>query len=324
MPVTLIATVLNEGESLRTLMDSIASQTRLPDEVIICDGGSTDNTLAILHGYAGQLPLRVIERPGANISAGRNAAVRVAAHDLIAVTDAGVRLDPEWLQRIVAPLEADPAVQVVSGFFQSDPLTAFEVALGATTLPEMRDINPAAFLPSSRSVAFRRSAFEAAGGYPEWLDFCEDLILDFRLKAKFDHFAFAPGAVAHFRPRHTLGAFFRQYVQYARGDGKANLFARRHLVRYLTYFLALPLVAILGVAVSPWWWLGLLAGAAYMLGLPYRHLSHQWADLTTGERLVAALWVPVIRAAGDAAKMIGYPAGVAWRWRNHPPDWRRG
>jgi glycosyltransferase involved in cell wall biosynthesis len=322
MPVTLIATVLNEGDSLRTLMESIAAQTRPADEIIVCDGGSTDNTLAALRDYAERLPLKVIEMPGANISQGRNAAIRAAAHDLIAVTDAGVRLEPEWLARITAPLESDPAAQVVSGFFLSDPLTVFEVALGAATLPELRDIDRAAFLPSSRSVAFRRSAFEAAGGYPEWLDFCEDLILDFRLRKLIGRFAFAPDAVAHFRPRQSLGAFFRQYFLYARGDGKANLFFRRHLIRYLTYLVVLPLAISLSIAASPWWLLGLPAGGLAMVATPYRRLFGQWRALTPGGKLVAGLWVPVIRAAGDVAKMIGYPAGVAWRWRNQPPDWR--
>src|SRR5512139_3933282 len=116
MPVTLIATILNEEETLPALLDSIAAQTRPADEVIICDGGSSDRTPTILRGYADRLPLRIIELPGANISAGRNAAIRAASNNLIAVTDAGVRLEPEWLERIIAPLEHDPSLQVVSGF----------------------------------------------------------------------------------------------------------------------------------------------------------------------------------------------------------------
>ena len=56
MPVSLIATVLNEGSEIRRLMESIAAQTRQPDEVIICDGGSTDNTAAVLGEYADRLP----------------------------------------------------------------------------------------------------------------------------------------------------------------------------------------------------------------------------------------------------------------------------
>ena len=47
-----------------------------------------------------------------------------------------------------------------------------------TTLPDQTDIDPARFLPSSRSVAFRREVFDRTGGYPEWLDYCEDLLFD--------------------------------------------------------------------------------------------------------------------------------------------------
>ena len=66
MKVSLIATVKNEGEALRPLLDSIIDQTRSPDEVIICDGGSTDSTPAILEEYAQWLPLRVVSAPSAS------------------------------------------------------------------------------------------------------------------------------------------------------------------------------------------------------------------------------------------------------------------
>src|SRR5690349_2861340 len=113
MPITLVATVLNEEKSIKALMESIAAQTRRPDEIIICDGGSSDGTPQIVRGYADRLPVLLITVPGANISAGRNTAINAASHDLIAVTDAGVWLEPEWLARIVAPLEADPDLNVV-------------------------------------------------------------------------------------------------------------------------------------------------------------------------------------------------------------------
>ena len=323
MQVSLIATVLNEGDSIRRLMESIANQTRQPDEFVICDGGSRDHTVAVIQSYADRLPLRVIVRPGANISEGRNAAIAAATHDVIAVTDAGVRLDPRWLEQIVRPF-SDPACHVAAGFFVPDPRTPFEVAMGATVLPELDDIDPKTFMPSSRSVAFRRAAVEQVGGYPEWLDFCEDLILDFRLDAAFGPFCFAPGAVAYFRPRTTLKAFGKQYYQYARGDGKANLFAKRHLIRYATYLLAGPALLALALKRSRWWLLGLAAGGAAMVATPYRRLFNQWRRLTPRGKATAAAWVPVIRVVGDVAKMIGYPVGLAWRARNHPPDWRPG
>jgi glycosyltransferase involved in cell wall biosynthesis len=313
MRVSLISTVLNEGDNLRGLLDSIAAQTRPPDDVIVVDGGSTDSTLAILNSYAGRLPLSVLNLPGSNISQGRNAAIQAAPGEVIAATDAGVRLHPDWLAHLIAPFEADPAMQVVSGFFLPDPRTPFEVAMGATVLPALSDINPATLLPSSRSVAFRKSAWEAVGGYPEWLDFCEDLIFDFNLRELFGPFAFVPGALVYFRPRGNLRAFWRQYYQYARGDGKADLFLRRHLIRYLTYFGALPLIVVAALIGSPCWLLFGVAGMAYMLAAPYRRLPGLWRDLSAGQKLLAALWVPIIRVSGDWAKMLGYPVGVLWR-----------
>jgi len=246
MRVSVIATVKNEGKAIRDLLDSLAAQTRPPDEVVIVDGGSQDDTVAQIQAYEGRLPLRVLVEPGANISRGRNLAIAAATGEVIASTDAGVRLAPDWLERLVEPF-ADPAVQVVSGFFVPDPRTVFEVAMGATVLPEAGEVRPASFLPSSRSVAFRKAAWEAAGGYPEWLDFCEDLIFDFRLRALYGPFPFVPEAVVHFRPRSSLRAFFRQYWQYARGDGKANLWWRRHCIRYATYLVVGPALVALGL-----------------------------------------------------------------------------
>ena len=55
--ISLIATVLNEGDSIRRLLDSILAQTRLPDDIVIVDGGSADDTVAILESYRDRLPL---------------------------------------------------------------------------------------------------------------------------------------------------------------------------------------------------------------------------------------------------------------------------
>ncbi|MFQ3566722.1 MAG: glycosyltransferase [Aggregatilineales bacterium] len=329
--IAVVATVLNEGESIRRLLESLVAQTCQPDEIVIVDGGSRDQTVAILYEYTDRLPLRVLVEPGANISAGRNRAIEAARADVIAVTDAGVVLPPEWLAQIVQPLLKDPTIEVSAGFFRPDPHTVFEAAMGATVLPAVDEIDPEAFLPSSRSVAFRKSAWEAVGGYPEWLDYCEDLIFDLRLKAIGAPFAFAPEAVVLFRPRGSLHAFFRQYYHYARGDGKADLWRKRHAIRYSTYFLAAPLIALLGWRAHQAFWLLFGVGAFAYLRAPYQRLGAVLATaaragrlrLTPASWLYAIAWVPLIRLVGDFAKMAGYPVGWAWRLRSRPPDWRR-
>lgn len=318
MPISLIMTVRNEAASLPGLLDSILRGTRLPDEIVIVDGGSTDGTQAVAQSYSDRLAIRLIERPGANISEGRNAAITAARHDIIASTDAGVRLDPRWLELLTAPLLSPAStVDVVSGWFMADPQTPFESAMGATVLPAPEDIDPNTFLPSSRSVAFRKSAWEAVGGYPEWLDYSEDLVFDIALRNAGKQFVFAPGAVAHFRPRSTLRAFYLQYYRYARGDGKANLWPKRHAARYVTYTLG-PVFAAWSLAHrnslpgKVGLLLLVLAALAYCRR-PYARLLPALRGLPTTSVLYTLALVPVIRLTGDIAKMLGYPAGVLWR-----------
>lgn len=319
--IALITTVLNEAATLPALLESINAQTITPDEVIVVDGGSTDRTVSILQSWQDSLPLQILVHPGVNISRGRNLAIERATSDIVAVTDAGVRLDPDWLERLAAPLLQDTVpVDVSAGFFQPHCENDFEVALAATTLPDVEEIDGGAFLPSSRSLAFRRSWFDAGVRYPEWLDYCEDLVFDLRMKRAGARFLFQPDAVARFRPRSSVGAFWRQYYRYARGDGKAGLFLKRHLIRYATYLGVLPSLFL--VRAPLWRVLVLLGAAAYMRRPVERLWRRNRGDVTKVARLLPVS--VLLRAIGDVAKMIGYPAGLRWRAQRHglKRDWR--
>lgn len=315
MKVSIIATVKNEGENIRFLLDSILNQTMLPDEVVICDGGSTDNTREILEEYQQWLPLKIIVAPGTNISQGRNRAISVAEGPVIAVTDAGVVLSPRWLENLFLPFQS-ANVQVVAGWFEADPFTDFEVVMGATVLPSLEDIKPEKFLPSSRSVAFLKSAWEAVEGYPEWLDYGEDLVFDRALRQRYGTFIFTDQAVAYFRPRGSLRSFFRQYFHYANGDGKANLWPIRHAVRYGTYLVALPLIISLIWKEKLLGWIILFLGVSAYTRRPAERLWENTWGWRPPDRARAFALIPIIRLVGDLAKMLGYPVGLLWRLRN--------
>ena len=317
MEISVIATVRNEESSIGHLLDSLLSQTRLPDEVVIVDGGSTDHTVDVVRRYQSRgIPLRLQVLPGCNISEGRNAAVAAARGPIIACTDAGVRLHSDWLaalERALVDSSGRLKADVASGFFVPEADTVFECAMGATVLPALEDIRPDCFLPSSRSVAYTKLAWRTVGGYPDWLDYCEDVVFDLSLRRAGQQFIFAPQALVSFRPRGTLRAFFKQYYLYARGDGKAGLFARRHLIRYSSYSLG-ALAMLLGI----WYkvtWLLLALAAAFYVRRPLTRLGPLAERLGRDDRVRAAAWIPIIRLTGDVAKMIGYPVGVWWRCR---------
>jgi glycosyltransferase involved in cell wall biosynthesis len=339
MNVSVIATVYNERRNIERLLDSLADQTRRPDEVVICDGGSNDGTVEFIQGYASahadRLPgLRVIVEAGANISRGRNLAIAAANGPIIAATDAGVRLAPNWLEHLTTPwAQRGETPLAVAGFFLPDVEGVFQSAMAATVLPLLDDIDPQTFLPSSRSVAFTKAAWQQAGGYPEWLDYCEDLIFDFAINAlatrRSSGFAWAPRALVYFRPRENLRSFWRQYYRYARGDGKADLWRKRHAIRYATYLVVLPVLlghAFFGSFARWLGWLGLLAGIIVYNRRPWQRVWALDTHLSPAERTQTALLTPLIRVVGDLAKMAGYPVGLWWRWRNRNRpelDWRR-
>lgn len=311
--LSLIMTVWNEADGLHEFLGTLSQMTLMPGEIVVVDGGSTDQTVRILRDWEPPpgVDVRVHEAPGANISRGRNLAVLDARREWIAVTDAGTTIDSQWLAQIAAQI--DDSVDIVSGWFEPLQSTPVATTIASVITPLRSEIDPAGFLPSSRSIAFRKTIWQGAGGYPEWLDYCEDLVFDLAMKSRGARFKFTDAAVVRWAGRPSLAAFYRQYYRYARGDGKAGLWPKRHAVRYATYAGALGLS---GLALrSPIFAVPIAIGfVVYMSKFWIRSARHP--GVSKPARLIRILLTPTVVVTGDVAKMLGYPVGVIWRRRN--------
>jgi glycosyltransferase involved in cell wall biosynthesis len=299
MKVSLVATVKDAAPYVGEFLASIEAQTRHPDEVVVVDGGSTDGTAEILRAAPG---LTLIEERGANIARGRNLAVRAASHDLIAVSDADCVLDPGWLERVTEPLERGADVSM--GLYRPLTRSFFQVCAAAVSIKEPREVDAARYMPSARSVAFRREAFEAAGGYPEWMELGEDMYLNHRWRSLGLRMELAPRATVYRRPRSTLGAYWRQFAGYAEYDARGGMHPHRYALRFAVYGgLALALASGRRLPISA----VAVAGAAYAA----RPLSRAWRLLpTTRQRAAACAAIPALMAVTDLAKMGGYLRGL--------------
>ncbi len=304
--VSLVATVKDEAASIDTFLAGLLGQSRPPDEIVLVDGGSTDGTIAAIEGMRERaaIPIRLIEAPGTSISKGRNLAIENASHETIAVADAGTTPAPDWLEKLVAPLEQDPALAVASGFFLPGGSGWRQRTLAIVITPQREEIDPERFLPSSRSVAFRREWWRRVGGYPEWLRHSEDLVFDLALRRADARFAFVPEAIVVWSARPDKRSFARQYFNYARGDGHADLWPKRHALRYAAY-------AVGAFALRRGGWLRRLVFVAW-LGYQWKYLRRLLRiqpSRRRSERLLAYSLVPLIVTIGDVAKMVGYAVG---------------
>jgi glycosyltransferase involved in cell wall biosynthesis len=106
----------NGARHLRAQLDSIAAQTRLPDELVVCDDGSTDATLAILERFAAAAPFPVrIHRNRTPLSTPKNfeRAIGLAAGEIIALADQDDVWYPPKLERLEQELVRSERIGLV-------------------------------------------------------------------------------------------------------------------------------------------------------------------------------------------------------------------
>jgi glycosyltransferase involved in cell wall biosynthesis len=106
----------NGQRFLRSQLASIARQTRLPDQLVICDDGSTDATIAIAEAFAHSVSFRVdIHRNPVNLGSTRNfeQAILACTGDLIALSDQDDLWHPDRLRRSEEELNWHPEAGLV-------------------------------------------------------------------------------------------------------------------------------------------------------------------------------------------------------------------
>ena len=314
--VSLICTVLNEEASIGDLLRSIAAQTRIPNEVVIVDGGSSDATVPLLKKARRQYPhlhLRVVSHPS-NRSGGRNKAVEVARYDTIAITDAGCILDPDWLELLVKK-RLQTGAAVIAGYYRAQAETPFEEAVIPYALVMPSAVNSLSFLPATRSMLLSKSVFEQVGFFREDLEVSEDYEFAQRLVAGKVPIVFEQEATVVWKPRSNVTSFFRMVLSMAHGDVLGGVTRSKALLVCARYALALGMVVAADVTASLVLYatIGVLC-VAYAVWAVAKN-----AACVTSKK--AYLWLLVLQGVSDVGVIVGTLQGGlarlwAWVYRN--------
>jgi glycosyltransferase involved in cell wall biosynthesis len=213
----------NEVRHIRAILDSLASQdiAGLDCEFLIADGMSTDGTRRAIEEYAaGRTNIRVLDNPGRIVSTGLNAAIRESRGDIVIRMDAHTEYAPDYVRTCVGVLESTgadnvggPARTKAEGLVQQAVATAYHSPFSCGGA-RFHDTCFEGRVDTVTYGCWRRTAFARFGLYDEQLVRNQDDEHNLRIVRAGGTIWQSPSIVSWYRPRSSVAALFRQYLQY--------------------------------------------------------------------------------------------------------------
>lgn len=308
--VTVIATVFNEEDSIELFLESLYAQTRVPDEIVIVDGGSNDRTVELIKkskvkSKKYRAKVRIIVKSG-NRSVGRNNAIKNASYDLIAITDAGCIPHKTWLYQLILAHNKTKA-DVIAGYYDAKPKTHFEEAIVPYTLVMPDNVDPKNFLPATRSMLLEKKVWEKLGGFNELLSDNEDYEFAKKLKKNNITIEFNKNAKVTWIPQSDIQGFTRMIYRFAKGDAYAGIFRPKVAFIFARYLLGIIFLAY--ILYSQNYSLLTILYSLFLLYLLWairknkRYVPHGW------------YYLPLLQVVSDMAVISGTIKGI-WDIQN--------
>jgi len=182
--VSVVLPVYERAPVVGDAVESALNQTYEKLELIVVDGGSSDGTVEVVRSFDDErIELLTRDEPG-GVSSARNAGVEAADGRIVAFVDSDDQWHPDKLERQVEAFERDPALGVCYTGLTKDygePLTR-----GGASGRIFDAVRRMAVPTYTSTLAVRRDAFEAVGGFDEALPCFEDWDLCLRLARDYE------------------------------------------------------------------------------------------------------------------------------------------
>ncbi|WP_077035546.1 glycosyltransferase family 2 protein [Pelomonas sp. KK5] len=325
--VLVVVPTLNEARGIEAVIQRLLADAPARTELVVCDGGSSDGTQALVQRVAAFEPrVRLLHNPRRIQSAAVNLAVQQhgAGADVLVRCDAHAEYPHGFVRRLLDTLARTEADSVVVPM-DSQGHTCLQRAVAwvsnswaGTGGSAHRGGRRSGFVDHGHHAAFRMDAFRRAGGYDESFTHNEDAELDCRQRRLGGRVYLDAEIRLGYHPRATLPSLARQYFAYGRGRSRT---VRRHPGSMRARQLALPLnLALLALSLLAMPWLPLLASlwpAAYGGALLAASLQIAWR-----QRSLCGLLAGVAAATMHLSWGAGFLSGLVMlreqRWTPLP------
>jgi cellulose synthase/poly-beta-1,6-N-acetylglucosamine synthase-like glycosyltransferase len=282
--------------------------------VIIVDGQSTDRTCGIVEGFIRRgHPITLLQAGLTHPGEGRNIGVLASSYDTLAFTDAGIRLDSRWLEKLSEPLERDSSVDVVYGTYEPVLDTFFKECAALAYVPSSVVRNGRRIRgPSIVSCLMRKSVWKAVGGFPPHRA-AEDLIFMEEVAGRGFTAAYAPEAVAYWQVVPDWRAMFRKFSLYS----YHNLLAgrARYWHRGVARVYGVAFVFVVSGVLHTAWWLLIPIGMGFARVVKTAFLKRHTFSFGDVFRVKRLLCLGALLLILDAATAWG---AVVWAWKGMP------
>ncbi len=270
--VSVIMPVRNEAPFIRHSLGAVLAQDYPPHrfEILVVDGDSDDATVATIRAYAGDdSRVVMLSNPGRLQAHALNLALDRARGSVIVRVDGRSLVAPDYMRQCVHALH-DTGAATVGGPLRSVGITpqgraiavAYRSPFGVPS--RYRISHRAEYVDQVYLGAWPRVVLDRAGGFDPEVVPNEDYELNYRIRKAGGRVFLTPAIRSLYYGRQTVGALWRQYMQY--GRGKLRVVAKypastrpRHLVA--PAFVAAVVLGSLLALFSPliaWGWLAVV------------------------------------------------------------------